>query len=682
LRITAHLTAIRNKGYSVRAYLVGLVAITLIPALLFGGWLTSRSAHSERELMEQHSESKAQQVVIDIDHEISSAKAMLTALASSQFLQIDDFEAFHRQSTDVAQQLGSQIVLRDTATGQVIVDAAVPWGQPLPNEVPPQATDAMLESIRTGKAAVSDVFLDSVVNKLVVSVGIPVKRKDGPAYYLAVGIPVDIFADALKNAALPDRWVISLVDRENTIVARSERHREFAGHKLILAIAGRTAASEGIVEGPNRDGIVFRWTWRRFEAMGWYVSVGVPLSLLEAPARSALTKYAAASGMLFAVAMALSFYLGDRLSQSVGTLGIDRQPTREEFRILFEASPNGVLVVDSQGLMALANPQMEHKFGYAQDELIGHPVEILLPGRFRGGHPALRRGYLANPESRAMGAGQELFGLRKDGSEFPIEIGLNPITTRGGIFVMATVVDITARVQSEKSLTAAFVERDDLRRRFVQAQENERLRLAHDLHDQTGQSLMAAMLELKALESLLSDEGRHRARALRGSMEQMGRTIHRIAWELRPASIDELGLTSALATYVSEWSRQSGIEVDFHCRDARLDSVADEKRTAIYRIVQEGLTNVAKHADDATSVSVVVDRSDATLRLTIEDDGRGYEQLAANPADAARNKSGLGHAGMRERLAMIGGELEIESSLGVGTTVFARIPLGNESLGI
>ena len=105
----------------------------------------------------------------------------------------------------------------------------------------------------------------------------------------------------------------------------------------------------------------------------------------------------------------------------------------------------------------------------------------------------------------------------------------------------------------------------------------------------------------------------------------------------------------------------------------------DDVRTTLYRVVQEALTNIAKHAPDATSVSVVLDRSDTTLQLTIEDDGHGFDAGAVR--DAARKKgAGLGHAGMRERLALIGGELEIESSVGLGTTVYARVPLQHERL--
>jgi signal transduction histidine kinase len=230
------------------------------------------------------------------------------------------------------------------------------------------------------------------------------------------------------------------------------------------------------------------------------------------------------------------------------------------------------------------------------------------------------------------------------------------------------------RDQAQASLLTATRERDDLRRRIMRAQEQERLRLAHDLHDQTGQSLTAAILELKGVEALIDERASRRLRLLRKQMEEMGKALHRVAWELRPASIDELGLGSALANYIAEWSAQYGIAADFHCTDPRLDELPDELRTTLYRVVQEALTNVAKHANGSRSVSVVIERIGASLRLIIEDDGCGFENLARERND------GLGILGMRERLSLIGGKLEIETSNKAGTTVFARIPLKPERL--
>ena len=154
-------------------------------------------------------------------------------------------------------------------------------------------------------------------------------------------------------------------------------------------------------------------------------------------------------------------------------------------------------------------------------------------------------------------------------------------------------------------------------------------------------------------------------------MEDLGKTLHRIAWELRPPSIDELGLRKALASYIAGWGEQCGIDVDFHCDDPKLDEVPGEIGTAIYRVVQEGLTNIVKHAGQPSDVSVVIRRVTTTLQVIIEDNGCGFD-VGAMTAKAGGYR-GLGLDGMRERLLLIGGTLEIESAIGAGTTIFARI---------
>ena len=211
----------------------------------------------------------------------------------------------------------------------------------------------------------------------------------------------------------------------------------------------------------------------------------------------------------------------------------------------------------------------------------------------------------------------------------------------------------------------------DLHRSLLNIEEEERLRLSHELHDQTGQPLAAALLELSVLEKHKNSIQRDPIQRLRNQVEQTIQAIHRIARQLRPAAIDELGLASALGNYVAEWSEQFGIRADFQCDDdTRLDDLSDEIRMTIYRIVGEALTNAAKHARGCRAVSVVVTCTRSMLQLMVEDDGCGFDTAQVGVAV----NGGLGIAGIRERLSFIRGDFEIESSLGIGTTIFVRIP--------
>ena len=229
-----------------------------------------------------------------------------------------------------------------------------------------------------------------------------------------------------------------------------------------------------------------------------------------------------------------------------------------------------------------------------------------------------------------------------------------------------------SRLQADNQKKSQMV--TGLYRRLVNVQEQERLRLSHELHDRTGQTLAAALIELSGIEKRVGQAERNRLCRLRQQVEQIAQTVHRISWQLRPAAIDELGLASALSNYLSEWSDQFGIATDFQCNDAGLDRLSDEIRMTIYRVVGEALTNVSKHARGAGAVGIVINREQSLLHVTIEDDGCGFNPMLVPHHSAMKTGSGLGLAGMRERLLLVGGELEVESSPGVGTTVFARIP--------
>jgi signal transduction histidine kinase len=201
--------------------------------------------------------------------------------------------------------------------------------------------------------------------------------------------------------------------------------------------------------------------------------------------------------------------------------------------------------------------------------------------------------------------------------------------------------------------------------RAIRAQEVERGRLARELHDQTGQDLTSVLLGLKAVEEASDADERERAlAALRAQVVETLNDVRRLAVELRPKALDDFGLVPALERLVSTFAETSGIAVDFEPQVR--GRLPEDVETALYRIVQEALTNVARHAE-ARSVSVVLAQGPGSVSAVIEDDGRGM----AGGGDG----DGLGLLGMRERLALIGGVLKIESSEGAGTTIVAEVPM-------
>jgi signal transduction histidine kinase len=219
----------------------------------------------------------------------------------------------------------------------------------------------------------------------------------------------------------------------------------------------------------------------------------------------------------------------------------------------------------------------------------------------------------------------------------------------------ALAVDLSERIAS------------DSLRRVVEAQESERRRLARELHDETGQALTSILLGLKTLEETTGEaDFRTAMDRLRELVVSTLEDVRRLAVELRPTALDDFGLVAALERLAALFADQTGIAVDFQSRladDERLPGVVE---TALYRIVQESLTNVVKHAR-ARRVSILLARRDGTVTVVVEDDGKGFD-----PAD--NREGGFGLTGMRERLGLLGGRLEIESGSETGTTIAAEVP--------
>lgn len=207
---------------------------------------------------------------------------------------------------------------------------------------------------------------------------------------------------------------------------------------------------------------------------------------------------------------------------------------------------------------------------------------------------------------------------------------------------------------------------------IINAQEQERQRIARELHDETSQVLTSLLISLAVLEeSVEAPEARERIAETRALAHSTLRAIRNLSIDLRPSALDDLGLLPALRWYVKEYEKKCSIKVEFHARGFK-ERLPAEMETALYRIVQEALTNTARHAN-AHKVSVVLEETRGTVNATIVDDGRGfdYEALLRNPGQ----ERGLGLAGMQERAVLLNGILTIHSVPGQGTTVQVSIPL-------
>jgi PAS domain S-box-containing protein len=396
----------------------------------------------------------------------------------------------------------------------------------------------------------------------------------------------------------------------------------------------------------------------------------------------------------------------ERRKKSDAALGA----TEERLRLLSESFDDyAIFSTDLEGNIVTWNPGAEKIFGYADDEIIGRNAAILfVPEDQEKGVPEKE-----TETAKASGrASDERWHLRKDGSRF-FASGIMAAMYDGYLLVGYAKIsrDLTEQKRSEIALrrqseelesivagrTAELAEANEalrfemaqrrqieeervaLLQKIVTSQEDERRRIARDMHDSLGQQLTALRLKLASMKNERFVDGRI-AESLE-TLQEMGRRIDSevnfLVWELRPTVLDDLGLVSAIESYFGEWSKHSGIPAEFHAgsfpRNGRLDPVIE---TNLYRITQEALNNVYKHAK-ARNASIVIEVRKGELVLVIEDDGIGFE---TDGMDRVRESGGgLGLIGMRERAAIIGGTVEIESAAGSGTTVFVRVPAGMDA---
>jgi PAS domain S-box-containing protein len=327
------------------------------------------------------------------------------------------------------------------------------------------------------------------------------------------------------------------------------------------------------------------------------------------------------------------------------------------YEAVFQAAPDAILVVDHAGAIQDANPQALALLGFEREELLGEPVERVVPREARARHRAHREEYAEDPRPRPMGVGLELRALRKDGRTVPVEISLSPFETPDGRFIIAAVRDVSERRRLRHLGTGT-----------LRAAEEERRRIARELHDETAQSLAALLIRLGILKR--TEDPAVRARLvdeMHDELELAVEGVRRISRGLRPPALEDVGVSAALRGHVRGVLERASFEASV--RVDPVDELLDpEVQLALYRVVQEALANVVRHAD-ASSITVEVIRVDGEVSARIADDGRGFD-----PDDEILAERGLGLVGMEERARLAGGALTLSSFPGTGTEVVLRLP--------
>lgn len=349
---------------------------------------------------------------------------------------------------------------------------------------------------------------------------------------------------------------------------------------------------------------------------------------------------------------------------------VTRRKTAEEalraserrHRILFENSPLPTWVFDLETLAFLeVNEAAVRHFGYTRDEFLGMTIKDI---RHHEDVPALMHDLAAAAAGGNVNASPGRH-IKKDGSLIDVEITGRDSEFAGRCSRVVAIRDVTERTRAERL-------RAEMSRRLIEAQETERRRLARELHDEIGQSLTALKIDLQALRC---PRGTPPAQLLDDSLAIVERTLSQVralSLDLRPPLLDDLGLVAALQWHVDVQARRAGLEPRFDAtlQEARLPA---EVEIACYRVAQEALTNVVRHAR-ASRLVVELAREDGALRLSVRDDGVGFDVLAAR--ERAGKGGSLGLLSMEERAQLLGGRLEIASSSGRGTEVTAWFPLG------
>jgi PAS domain S-box-containing protein len=371
-----------------------------------------------------------------------------------------------------------------------------------------------------------------------------------------------------------------------------------------------------------------------------------------------------------AMMIGLLFWRFQRANQVVELMAAEQGALRwseKRFRSLIQNASDVIILLDTDSIVSYVSASVRHTLGYGPEELVGKPI----PDFVRPQDVAGMREYLAACLRAENISSLSEFRFRcADGTWRDVEvIGSNRLNDPSVGKIMLNCRDITERKRAEEQLRNSREQLRNLSAYLQSMREEERTNIAREIHDELGQVLTALKMDASWLGSKYKEFGPivEKTKSMSDLIDSTIRTVKRICAELRPGVLDDLGLVAAMEWQAEEFQKRSGIacEVSFAPNDIVLDG---ERSTTIFRIIQEALTNVIRHAE-ATKVRIRLERGDGRILLKVEDNGKGITKSQSSA------HSSFGLIGIRERARFLGGEAKIEGSEGKGTSVSVSLPL-------
>lgn len=698
---------------TLRSFLTQLIWWCVLPLFVLAVALAAGHVRDVLDDQARDAERLVKNATAVVDQFLSARTGGLQVLAASPMAdEPGSWPQLYAEARRFHASFGSQVVFVGLDR-RLHFHTALAYPGPEPPELPALAGRSAFDAVLAqGHPAAGDLFDGPVEQQPMVAVAVPGLREGRVAFVMLSAIPAHAFEQQLASVTAPAGWSLALLDSTGRPIARQGAAPE--GPVSRLAAGTQAAPWQVVLEVPRSDHLVplvgaiavmtlavfgttlagvlgGEWASRRLTRSlraltGSTASGGPAIEIAEVDTvRRLLDEAGAARDRAEAERQQTEARFRERLEQASVAL----QLREAQLRGIFDSATDGIVTIDEDQVIVMANPAAARMFGWSVDELVGSPLQRLLPERYREAHAEhVRRFGQGDGSARRAGTRPPLSGLRAGGQEFPLEVAISQLSVDGRRLYTAILRDVTERQRVEKELRdsksrleaalselqASHVALQGLVGQHDRIQEAERKRIARELHDDLQQTLAAIMIDVTAIRAALPAPVAQ-AQPLLGRIEAMATSAllstRRIVNDLRPQMLEELGLAAALDALATQFTQRTGVPCDFESEDL---VPADERQaapvmTCLYRVAQESLNNVAKHAKARYVQLELARRGNVAVVLRISDDGQGLA-----PQDRVKPQS-FGLLGMAERTRSVGGTLQVISHPGDGTTVEVVVPL-------